>query len=288
MDVAAIILTWNEAQLTKAAARSVLPAVSVVYVVDNGSCRAVTEELAAFCVATGSVLVRNDENLGYAGGNNRGISRALAAGHEGLLIMNNDAAACPGAVELLVSRLGAAPGVGVVAPTVVAAGSGEVLHTHCSLDEATGRARWEERGIGRAEIDPSPRRTGYAGGEAFLARAEVFGHCGGFDEGYSYYFEDVEWSLRVRRAGWELETVPSAVFTHVVGATMPSVPGLFHRARSRSLFLRRALGHSRWGALRRSAPVDLVVVGSLVRHGQIWPALRGEVAGWIAGIAARH
>jgi GT2 family glycosyltransferase len=260
--------------------------VSAVYVVDNGSSHEVAEELAVLCDAKNVVLQRNEGNLGYAGGNNRGIGRALADGHDAVLVMNNDAAACRGAVELLVNRLEAAPDVGVVAPTVLAAGDGEVLHTHCSLDDATGRARWEERGIQPAAIDPKPRPTGYASGEAFLARAEVFRCCGGFDESYGYYFEDVEWSLRVRRAGWELETVPSARFTHVVGATMPSMPGLFHRARSRSLFVRRALGHSRAGAVWHTAPVDLVVLGSLLRRGKIWPALRGEIAGWVAGIAA--
>ena len=59
-------------------------------------------------------------------------------------------------------------------------------------------------------------QTGYVSGEAFLARADVLRACCGFDERYVSYFEDTDLSVRARRAGWDLEVIPRAVFRHAV------------------------------------------------------------------------
>ena len=131
-----------------------------------------------------------------------------------------------------------------------------------------------------------PIECGYVSGEAFLARAEVFELVGRFNERYEMYFEDAEWSIRVRRAGWLLEAVPAAVFRHEWGSSLPSAKRIFRLARARVLFYRRAFGLPRSRALWRAAPVFLRETGSYVRRGKVWHALKGELAGTIAGLIA--
>ncbi len=283
MDIAAIILTWNQSDLTEVAARSVATDVNKVHIVDNGFRHEELERLRAFAGANDITLVENGRNLGYGAGNNTAIARALQNGHEALLIMNNDAWAEPGAVELLAARLDEASGVGAVQPMVVTVAGDEVQHTTCSIDVRRGQLGWDDVGRLKSEVDRRTRPAGWLSGEAILARAEVFNQIGSFDERYFIYFEDVDWSLRVKRAGWELETVGAAVFRHAITASMPSVGAAFHFTRSRVLFLRFGLGMSRARAVRRSLPAELRRMISFARRGKFAQITKGSVPGLVSG-----
>jgi GT2 family glycosyltransferase len=282
---AAVILNWNQAAMTEKAALSVVHDIDTVYLVDNGSRRDDRDRLERFSRAAAMTLLASATNLGYAGGSNLGIRRALSDGYDAVLVMNNDATAHGGAVRALVERLLAAPHIGVLAPTVVDALSGRVMHTSCRVDLDSGRMAWEDSGIRSDEIEPAPRPTGYVSGEAFLARATVFQECGCFDERFFCYYEDVEWSVRVRRAGWRLEVVPSAVFGHIGGASGTGREGAFYRARNAPLFLRRGLGKSRLEAIGLSAGQQLMRAGQQLRGGEIRTAFGGTMAGWATGVA---
>jgi GT2 family glycosyltransferase len=285
VKTSAVILNWNQAALTERAMRSVLQDVDTVYLVDNGSRSHDRERLQRLSREAGVTFLGNDTNLGYAGGNNRGIRRAVADGCGAVLIMNNDAIAHPGALALLAERLQAAPRVGVVGPTVVDIPGGHVVHTSCRLDLDTGEAAWEDGGMSLNEIDPSPRPSGYVSGEVFLARSTVFQECGDFDERFFCYYEDVEWSVRVRRAGWELEVVPSAVFGHIGGESGAGRDGAFYRARNSPLFLRWGLGKSRRAAITLTAGQQIMRAARQLRRGDIRTAFAGTMAGWATGIA---
>jgi GT2 family glycosyltransferase len=285
VKTAAVILNWNQAPMTEKAAMSVLDDVESVYLVDNGSRAGDRDRLEKFSRIAGMNFIENDTNLGYAAGNNVGIRRALLDGWDAVLVMNNDATAHPGAVRALAARLLAAPHVGVVAPTVVDIPSGRVLHTSCRLDLDSGRAAWDDSGIALRDVHLAPRPTGYVSGEAFLARSAVFQDCGRFDERYFNYYEDVEWSVRVRRSGWELEVVPSAVFGHLGGGSGAGRLGAFYRARNAPLFLRWGLGKSRRAAISLSAVPQLVRAARQLRRGAVRTAFAGTMAGWAAGIA---
>lgn len=285
MRTAAVIVNWNQAALAESAAVSVMHDVDEIYLVDNGSRRAERERLDRFARETALTFLSTNANLGYAGGNNRGIQRALSDGCDAVLVMNSDAIVHPGAIQLLVQRLQIASHVGVVAPSVVDIPTGYVLHTSCLLDLDSGEAMWEESGIPLDEVRLSPRPTGYVSGEVFLARGEVFRECGGFDERFFCYYEDVEWSVRVRRAGWRLEVVPAAVVGHIGGGSNVGQYAAFYRARNAPLFLRWGLGKSRWDAIALSARQQLARTARQLRRGEIQAAFAGTMAGWAAGIA---
>ncbi|MGB8508948.1 MAG: glycosyltransferase, partial [Pyrinomonadaceae bacterium] len=58
------------------------------------------------------------------------------------------------------------------------------------------------------------RRVPRLSGAALLVKREVIDEVGGLDERFHMYGEDVEWCLRIRRAGWQLVHEPSAVVMH--------------------------------------------------------------------------
>lgn len=283
-SVAAVILNWNQAEMTCECVASVLPEVDHIYVVDNGSQPANLELLDGLDGEKTTVLV-NATNLGYAGGCNRGVFAAVDAGFDAVLIMNNDAFPDSGSVTHLLARLNADPELAAVGPVVVQSGTREVLHGACSLQMRTGRARWLQHGTPLSELGHHPTPTAYLSGEVMLVRTAVVRRLGMFDERYFCYYEDVEWGLRARQAGFTLEVVPTAVFEHVLGATSSGLIGVYYRARNLPLFLRMALGRTRLSALVISSPAELLLVVSLARRGRFSLILRGVLRGWLAGLA---
>jgi GT2 family glycosyltransferase len=146
----------------------------------------------------------------------------------------------------------------------------------------TAKARWEDHGCRVEHIGLLPRPTGYASGEAFLIRAAAVRSTGVFDETFFSYYEDAELSMRLRRDGWGIDVVPSAVVDHIVGASGSSVRGAFYRGRNGVLFLRRA-GRSRVSAVICSAVPLFVGIGSHLRSGRVKVAFNGLLRGWFAG-----
>jgi GT2 family glycosyltransferase len=289
MRTAAVILNWNGAGLTRAAAESVCEHVGAVYLVDNASHpadAAAVEELASELGATYLPLERN---RGYAGGNNAGIRAAMNSGAEAILVLNNDVRVSDGAVEALVERLQAEGGLAACAPLVVSPDTGDLFHSHCDLNLVTGDFGWRDFGRALHEVPEGPRQTGYVSGEAVLMRAEAVRQCGGFDERFFLTFEDTEWSARVRRAGWMLETCPEAVVVHHHKATMGDGISAFYMSRNYPLFLHLAIGVPWPVALLRGAGfAGRIVLASARRRN--WQGVRGAVRGCKASISflAQH
>lgn len=284
--IAAVILNWNQAQLTLRSAASVRTQVNHVYIVDNGSNPSDRAQLQDG-VADDTTIIVNSTNAGYAAGCNRGVDAAIEAGFSTVLIMNNDAFADPGSVRPLLARLEAAPGVGAVGPVVVRHGTRKVLHAACTLNLRSGRSRWLQYDASLETLDKAPVVTEYLSGEAMLIRSEVIKSIKMFDERYFCYGEDADWSLRARRAGWTLEVIPESVFEHMVSVTSAGLAGAYYRARNLPLFLRLATGRTRLEALILALPAEIMWFALLVRDGHIVIAFRGVVAGWLIGVMMR-
>jgi GT2 family glycosyltransferase len=285
--VAALVLNWNQSELTGEAVKTVRDQVDHVYVVDNGSS---TDDIASLrrLADSRTTIIENGLNLGYAGGCNRGLEEAVAAGFDAVFIMNNDAFPRPGCLEKLTSRLSASPSIAAVGPTVIRHGTDEVLHTACALEPRSGRGRWLQRGIPLSDLSDRPIRSDYLSGEAMLVRTASIRQIGMFDPRYFCYCEDVDWGVRARRAGWGIEVLPDARVEHIVGATSAGLVGTYYRARNLPLLLRVTFGRTRFVALVLSSPTELVYLASLLRRGHFALAMRGVIAGWIAGVAMRR
>src|SRR5688572_20313394 len=118
-----VTLNWNGSSDTLACIESVErsrgPEVDMI-VVDNGSAAADVARVAEAIETRPWVsLVRKAENLGFAGGSNVGVARALERGAQFVMLLNNDATVEPGAIEALASYLEARPASGLVSPLIL-------------------------------------------------------------------------------------------------------------------------------------------------------------------------
>ena len=135
-----MVLNWNgrEDTLRCLAALRAVPDPHRVYVADNASADGSIPAIAA--AHPEAAIVALDANLGFGGGNNRAVERALADGADWVVLVNNDAEAEPGVLAAFTAQARAHPDAGVLA--------GKLL-----FDD--GRVQWAGQRVGL--------RSGYSG-----------------------------------------------------------------------------------------------------------------------------
>ncbi|MHB8510916.1 MAG: glycosyltransferase family 2 protein [Actinomycetota bacterium] len=218
LKIVSVVLNYRRPEETIACVESLhadQPGIETI-VVDNDSGDGSAERLAG--ALTDIVLVRNASNLGYAGGNNVGIRRALSDGADAVLILNNDLKVESGCVKSLEAALqenawGMAGPLSYLADSdVVDFFTGRVLLDHAAL-LVPGR---DER---RGDRFGRDKTSEYLTGSALLVRKNVFDSIGLFDERFFLVWEDVDFSVRATRAGFLLGATPNAIVRHARSIT---------------------------------------------------------------------
>ena len=169
------------------------------------------------------VLVDCERNLGFAGANNvalRFVQEKYPA--SAALLLNNDAVIAANAVGEMVRALG--EGDTVAGATVLRYDTPDIVEMFggATVNPATGMVR--PLGSGLRRSDPRPPtgaiRLDYVSGCCLMIGAAAVGRVGLMDERYFLYSEDVDWGLRMRRAGLRLVYCPGAEVRHKGGATV--------------------------------------------------------------------
>ena len=217
--VAVVILCWNGREDTLDCLDSVAglhhPAVTPI-VVDNGSTDGSAEAVAA---AHPEVeLIRSAENLGFSGGNNLGLRRALELGCDYAFLLNNDTLVDPGMLGPLLEEAERRPDAGALCPLVLYAHPPDLIwYAGAEFDPRRGhngrQTGYRERDRGQYS---KVREISRASGAAMLVPRRVLEEVGLLDEDLFLHVEDVEWSLRIRAAGYRLYFVPAARLWHKV------------------------------------------------------------------------
>ena len=187
-------------------------------------------------------VIRSKKNLGFAGGNNLGIQ---AAHGKILFLLNNDTVLRPQASDLshLIDRLESSPKVGVVCPKIrFAWGSNPIQFTgYTPLSKITVR----NQAIGFGEEDHGqydiPHSTPYAHGAAMMLKREVIDKVGLMPECYFLYYEEIDWSMMITSAGYEIWYEPVCTIYHKESqATGQNSPlRTFYITRNRLLLVKR-------------------------------------------------
>jgi GT2 family glycosyltransferase len=176
-------------------------------------------------------LVRSEENLGFAGGNNR--AAALAKGRY-IVLLNPDAFPEPDwLAELLAAaeRMDATCAASLQlmdADPALLDGAGDVMSI-CGMAWRGGY------GQARARLDLPEGEVFSACAAAALYDRETFLRLGGFDERFFCYFEDVDLGFRLRLAGEKIVLAPRAVVRHIGSASTGKTSdfAVYHGTRNR-------------------------------------------------------
>ncbi len=153
------------------------------------------------------------ENLGYSGGMNVGIARALTCGATHVLLVNSDVTVPPDCCARLLAALAAEPDAGIAGPTVLVRDTPDrVDSAGLSFHAASGRMRMVRAG---EAISASPAHADCVdavSGCLMLVERHVFERIGVMDERYFFGFEDLDFCLRARTAGIRAVVSPARAY----------------------------------------------------------------------------
>jgi hypothetical protein len=264
--VCVVILNWNGRDDTLACLASLqdvrYPNFRAV-VVDNGSS---DDSVPAIRSAFPDVeVIETGRNLGFAGGNNVGIRRALELGADYVLLLNNDTEVDPGILDAFVAAAARFPDAGVF--------SGKIyFHSDPQRIWYAG-ARWNDEAsrfdqIGEGVLDDGQAfsaagETAYACGCAFFLPAARLREVGLLDEQFFLYFEETDWCYRANAAGHPSIFVSEAKLWHKVSMSFGgerSPLALYFITRNRLLWA------SRHADFRTRYRVYLVAFQGLIRR----------------------
>lgn len=215
----AIVLNFRREAMTIACVesleRSLVPV--DVLIVDNQSDDGSAERLRARFPQ--HAHLQTGANLGYAGGNNRGIAWALERGFARVLVINDDAEVEPETVGQLQAALDADPGAAMAAPSILHQrpegmvwwAGGRFTMLRCGgIHEGAGAP------LPASAASETARPVTFVTGCCFLVTADALRTVGSFRDDFENYVEDLELSLRYTKAGRRLLYVPAARAIHKV------------------------------------------------------------------------
>jgi GT2 family glycosyltransferase len=214
-SVTILILNWNGRDDTvrclESLARLDYQPLDII-LLDNGS----SDGSVAFFRARYEwiTVIDNGANLGFSEGCNIGIRRALAAGADYVMLLNNDALLAPDALARLVAAGEADARVGILGPKTYNADGKTLYSTGIRLFPYRGYSMLIGVGeVDRGQYDQSCDQPAIAG-HAFLIKRRVLERVGGLDPDYFAYYEEIDLCLKARAAGFTCRYVAEAVAWH--------------------------------------------------------------------------
>jgi GT2 family glycosyltransferase len=217
--VVTVVLNWNGREDTLRCLES-LGATTwpshTTLLVDNassdGTCEAVEARFPSVRV------IRNEKNLGFAGGNNVGLREALALDADFAFVLNNDTILDATCIERLVAEARRLEPVGAVCPLILSDDPrSTVWFAGATFDPRRGRSgRMLGYGVPDDGRYRGTRETERATGAAMLMPEHALRTVGLFDEELFLQYEDVDLSLRMRAAGLPIYVASEARVIHRV------------------------------------------------------------------------
>lgn len=209
-----------------------------IIIVDNESIIDVSNQFLSIIPEV--IYVRSEKNLGFAGGNNLGISRAIG---EFLFFVNNDTELTPNCIQPLVGLLKRNSTIGMVSPQINFYFDKQIIQYagFTDINAYTGR----NVSIGYLEKDKGQyniaKPTSFAHGAAMMIPKQAIQKVGLMPELYFLYYEELDWCCKFKNAGFQIYFEPNSLVYHKESVSVGNFSPLkvFYNTRNRIIFMRR-------------------------------------------------
>lgn len=242
--VSIVTLNYNQAEVTCDLLKSLreisYPNIEIL-VVDNAS-KDQPEQLITSRYPE-VTFISNDENLGFAGGNNVAIAQAKG---KYVLLLNNDTEVAPDFLEPMVACMEQDPKIGVCSPKIRFYET--KVHIQYAGSTAIDPMRVASYAVGygeedKGQYDQAGGQTHLAHGAAMMVSQEAIAKAGLMEPSFFLYYEELDWCEHIKKAGFVIHFVPQSLVLHKesmsVGKNSPLQ--LYYKTRNRIFFARRNL-----------------------------------------------
>lgn len=240
--ISIVTINYNQAETTRQFLDSsqllVYPNYEII-VVDNASEQPLSAQIDQSHYVKAR-FVRSEKNLGFTGGNNLGMKEAKG---DYFFIVNNDTELTPNLLSELLQPFAENDQIGVVCPKIKYFDNPELVQYagYNPMNMLTGTAYV----VGNEQVDrgqfDKAGPTHFAHGCAMLVSRRVFEQVGGFAERFFLYYEELDWSQRIKDANFQIYYQPSATILHKesVSVGRKSTLKTYYMTRNRILYMRR-------------------------------------------------
>ena len=225
IDLSIVIVSYNIrdllAQCLESLSTNLQSQTSEVFVVDNSSCDGSAAMVRGKFPS--AHLIENAENRGFAAANNQAFVRTRG---RYVLMLNPDTEVRAGALETLVEFMDTHPRAGACGGKLEY-GDGSLQHSafafpslaqifldffplHWRLSDSQLNGRYPREWYARG----APFQIDHPLGADFLVRRKVAEQVGWLDDKFFIYCEEIDWAMRIKRAGWQVWCVPQAEIVH--------------------------------------------------------------------------
>ncbi len=255
-----IIVGWNNYDDTLECIQSILNQQQIgteIFLVDNGSKIEPLNKLALLFPKINYIY--SEINLGFAAGTNLGLKKALYAGFNYFLIINNDTKADVLMLSELVKSLDDRE-IGLVAPLIHYYDTPEQIWSSGGSMNKLLLMPLDSHNRKKAIINPTIRT--FLSGCCYLVKRELLEQVGLFDERFFLYFEDLDFCVRINETEWKMIVVPMAKLFHKVSQSSGgqfSENERFHYARSSGLYFRKHMNKN------NALPIILFRLGNALK-----------------------
>lgn len=155
------------------------------------------------------------ENLGFGRGNNIGVEWAVAQGFDYVFFHNNDGFMAANSLEPLVEALEGDRTIGAAQSLMLLHPETDLINSSGNSFQYLGFGFCNEYRVPLASVQlPAVKEVAYASGAALLVRTDLIREYGAWDPDFWMYHEDLEWSFRLRVAGYKIVLVRDSIFYH--------------------------------------------------------------------------
>ena len=188
------------------------------------------------------IILKNEENQGFARGNNTGMKFALENFHPGyVLLLNNDTVVDPEFLIELVKTEAGDQNIGFTGPKTYLYDKPNIIQAAAggNIDFSQGESHevaFMENDTGKFDEN---REIDYVGGSCLLVKREVIEKIGLLDEKYFMYWEDVDWCFNGREAGYKSIYSSKAKIWHKYGTSSQNYFKTYYHNRNRIYFQRK-------------------------------------------------
>ena len=263
-----VLVNYNGYELTKDCLVS-LDAIkyinSKIIVIDNASTDSSAENLSEM---EGIDFIANGTNDGFVGGNNIGIKFALERGAKYILLLNNDTIVEPDFLNELVLAMETDQKIGVTGCKIM-----NYYDKDRIWSAGGGIRKWTKKTFqyGEGKRDDGSydeaREVDFLSGCCLLIRREVIEKIGLLDNDYFMYYEDVDYCLRTKKAGFTVNYVPESVIWHKIGGSSNKSFMDYYRMRNFVLLLKKIFNYPNLKILVIIIPIVLDRIGRILIRG---------------------
>ncbi len=220
--IAVIIINWKKYDFTLNCIDSVLKSSYKnfnIILIDNESQNRFSDEVNK---SDKIHTIKNEKNEGFARANNQGIKYSIENGFDYVLLLNNDTLIKKDLIDSLIKQ-STALDQKIIQPLILNYDGSKIWNAGGIINNFFGTFLTLKKGKSFKNFKSDKNLTEWFTGCCVLIKLEIFNHVGYFDERFFAYYEDVDYSIRLKKMGYSIALMTDTHLQHYESASSKSI-----------------------------------------------------------------